>query len=330
MEILRHFPSVDAHDVECLGNAGGFSGACLWKIGTPAGRLCLRKWPQAHPTEDVLRHIHGLLLHAASNGMSELPIPLLNERGDSIVRQRGTLFELSPWMPGQANYHTSPSAQRLSSAMTTLARFHTAMRTHPHHGEQSGAGCSPGIAQRHDKLERLLHGELNRLATAVADSPDPEIRQRGRRLLEFFPRSSSRVLQLLDRALPLQVTLQPCIRDIWHDHVLFTGDKVTGLIDFGAMRYDNVACDLARLIGSLVGDRKADWSAALQAYTTERPLTADENLLIHAFDQSSVLMSGLSWLQWICVDGRQFDNQRQVLRRLDENLRRMEHLCGSA
>jgi Ser/Thr protein kinase RdoA (MazF antagonist) len=330
MEILQQFPGVDPQDIECLGNAGGFSGACLWKITTQPGLLCVRKWPKSHPSENALRHIHGLLQHATQQGMTELPAPLLDGGGNSIVRHRARLYELTPWMPGQANYHASPSDQRLSAAMTTLARFHTAVATYPRDGGQVGASCSPGLIQRHDKLQRLLHGELDRLATTVAGYHDPEITQRGRRLLEFFRRSGGKVLQLLDHTAPLKVALQPCIRDIWHDHVLFTGNEVTGLIDFGAMRHDNVACDLARLIGSLVGDREAEWFAALQAYAAQRPLTTDENLLIRAFDQSGVLMSGLSWLQWICVEGRQFDDQQQVLRRLDDNLRRIEHLCDSA
>ena len=260
--------------------------------------------------------------------MSELPVPLLDGTGDSIVRQRGTLYELTPWMPGEADYHTSPSAQRLSAAVTTLARFHSAVETYPRDSDTTGPRCSPGLLQRRDKLDRLLHGELDRLAAAVAGYRDPQINQRGRRLLEFFRGSSGNVRQLLGNAARLKVALQPCIRDVWHDHVLFTGNEVTGLIDFGALRHDNVAIDLARLIGSLVGDREADWSAALRVYAAQRPLSADENLLIRAFDQSGVLMSGLNWLQWICVEGTQFDNQQQILRRLDENLRRIEHLCG--
>ena len=328
-EILRRFPKVDVRNVENLGNAGGFSGACLWKITTPAGPLCLRAWPKSHPSEDGLRHIHGLLLHAARQGMDELPVPLLHGGGNTVVWERGTLYELTAWMPGEADYHASPTDQRLTAAMTTLARFHTAVATYPQVRGPVGPSCSPGLVQRRDQLDRLLHGELDQLATAVARYHDPEINRRGRHLLEFFRRGAANVQLLIGRAAALKVVLQPCIRDIWHDHVLFTGDIVTGLIDFGALRDDTVACDLARLIGSLVGDRKTAWSTALQAYAAYRPLSAEENLLIRAFDQSGVLMSGLNWLRWICVEGKRFDNHQHVLRRLDENLRRIEHLCGS-
>ncbi|MDP6553961.1 MAG: phosphotransferase [Pirellulaceae bacterium] len=330
MQILRHFPDVDARDIQYLGNAGGFSGACLWKITTPSGPLCLREWPKPHPTERALGHIHGLLLHAARQGMSELPVPLLHGGGNTILRQRRRLYELTPWMPGQANYRTGPTVRRLRATMTVLARFHAAVRTYPRARAQAGPSCSPSLVQRQAKLERLLHGELDRLAIATAGYHDAEICRRGQHLLELFSRAAGQVVELLGRATRLKVTLQPCIRDIWHDHILFTDDEVTGLIDFGAMRFDNVSCDLARLIGSLVADNQADWSVALHAYETHQPLTADEHLLIRAFDQSGVLMSGLSWLRWICVEGKKFDNQQHVLHRLDENLQRIEHLCGSA
>lgn len=326
IEVLQHFPEVEMQDIACLGNAGGFSGACLWKITTASGgTLCLRRWPQAHPTEDALGQLHGLLWHAARLGMAELPAPLPHSGGDSVLKHHQTLFELTPWMPGLADFHARPNAARLANAMTVLARFHAAAQSYVPVGDQFG--CSPGVIQRQTNLQGMLHGELDRLKPAVTGHADAEIRERGRRVLELFPRRAGDVLQLLGRAATRQVARQPCIRDVWHDHVLFTGDDVTGLIDFGAMRTDNVACDLARLIGSLVGDSRADWSVALSAYESQRSLTEDEHLLIRAFDQSAALMSGLNWLQWICVEGRRFDDPQRVLARLDENLRRLEYLC---
>lgn len=328
-EILRHFPGVEAQEIVALGNAGGFSGARLWKITTPAGTLCLRRWPPAYPTEAVLHKIHGVLGQAATQGMTEFPVPLRHAGHDTVLKLRQALYELTPWMPGRADFHARPTAARLASAMTALGRFHAATRTYPFGLNQTGRRCSPGIVQRQVRLQELLHGELDRLAASVAAFHDQEINSRGRRLLQMFPACSGKVAPLLGLAASLEVSLQPCIRDIWHDHVFFTGDEVTGLIDFGAMRSDNVSCDLARLVGSLVADRPADWTAALDGYEAERPLTADEQVLIRAFDQSGVLMSGLSWLQWICVEGRRFDDRQRVLLRLDENLQRMEHLFRS-
>ncbi len=64
----------------------------------------------------------------------------------------------------------------------------------------------------------------------------------------------------------LAAPLQPCIRDVWHDHVLFVGDDVSGLVDFGAMQPDSVAADIARLLGSLAGDDRQAWTIGLAAY----------------------------------------------------------------
>ena len=83
----------------------------------------------------------------------------------------------------------------------------------------------------------------------------------------LLPRAIGQLAPLSNIALPVQ----PCIRDIWHDHVLFTGDEVTGIIDFGAMDIDTPATDVARLLGSLVGDDEAGWRTASSAYSADSP-----------------------------------------------------------
>ena len=327
IEVLTQFPAVRFQHADCLHNAGGFSGACLWRITTPTQVFCLRRWPLEHPSRVVLSEIHRVLQYAHCHGVPELPAPLHHRGGDSVLKHRRALFELTPWMPGQADYHQRPSAARLNSAMTALARFHAATDSYQRATQSAVHASSPGLAKRHARLARLQRGELDRLAAAVAVHPDADIRQRGDRLLGMVPRRANDVLRVLAHAAGRQVPLQPCIRDVWHDHVLFTDERVTGLIDFGAMRTENVACDVARLAGSLVGDDPPDRNAALEAYQTVRPLTADEQLLIRAFDQSTVLLSGLNWLQWICIEGKRFDDRQRVLLRLDEILVRMEYLC---
>jgi len=133
---------------------------------------------------------------------------------------------------------------------------------------------------------------------------------------------------MLNSGRNLRVRIQPVIRDIWHDHVLFTGDEVTGLIDFGAMQNDCVSTDIARLLGSLVGDDADGWKCGLNAYRRERSLTPDEESLVQVFDASTVLLSGMNWLQWIYVEGRHFDRRTTILARLDVTIVRLEGLVA--
>src|SRR3954466_9640280 len=110
--------------IEPVGNAGGWSGSRLWRIGDASGReLCLRRWPKEHPTKDRLRLIHDVLKIVSA----ELPIvacPLPAGDGATFVEHGGHLWELSPWLPGVADYRSQPSHERLRAAVAILARFH--------------------------------------------------------------------------------------------------------------------------------------------------------------------------------------------------------------
>ena len=59
------------------------------------------------------------------------------------------------------------------------------------------------------------------------------------------------LLSELKSAAEKPVATHPVLRDVWSDHVLFEGARVTGIIDYGALRMDEPAADLARLLGSL-------------------------------------------------------------------------------
>ena len=77
---------------------------------------------------------------------------------------------------------------------------------------------------------------------------------------EWVPRA---LATWAERPLPLQ----PCLCDVWHDHVLFEGDTVTGVIDYGGAKIDHVAVDLARLLGSMAGDKAKLRAAGLPLFT---------------------------------------------------------------
>ena len=135
----------------------------------------------------------------------------------------------------------------------------------------------------------------------------------------YLPRAIERLTPLVN----VPLAIQPCLRDIWHDHVLFTGNEVTGIIDFGAVDIDTPATDIARLLGSLVGDDAFGWRAGLDAYATIRPLAAEEETAVRALDASGTILAGCNWIRWICIDGRQFEDRSRIRERFERIISRL-------
>jgi Ser/Thr protein kinase RdoA (MazF antagonist) len=326
-------PVLAAYPVECqptriefLGSAGGFSGAQFWRLETPRGPLCLRRWPQEYPPTDQLEFIQAVLWHVDQEGFRLVPVPLETMRHAGYVRSAGHLWELSPWLPGTADYLTSPSATKLSAAMQALARFHVAAASFPLPDVRGLA--SPGIRERCERLRAATPTRLAQLSDGLRNFAWPELSAAGQRLLDLFPLMANRVDAALAQAAGVRVDLQPCIRDPRHDHILYLKESVSGLIDFGALRPESVSGDVARLLGSLVDDSPEGWQQGLAAYQSLRPLSADELLLVQAFDQGNVLLAGINWLSWLVEEGRTFDDRPGVIARLQHYGRRLAHLAG--
>ncbi len=327
-------PDCRAESCLSLGSAGGFSGAAIWKLRCARGSLALRRWPPEHPSPPRLSWIHSVAAHAAAHGFDLLPQPITTTDGQTFVHHAGRLWELTPWLPGQADYHQRPSNQRLDNAMLALARLHRAVESFEH--VDTHLGPSPGAIDRRIRIAKLLAGELTELSAALEARPvPPEIADIGRRWIAAFPLAATVAAPLLDDAAGFRVAQQPCLRDVWSDHVLFTGDEVTGIVDLGAMRVESVATDVARLlgsmvgsmVGSLVGDDAALWQTGLASYTSLRPLDERELHLAFALDLGNVVLSGTLWLRWLLVDGRQFDDIAAIINRLRNGLQRLETLA---
>ena len=314
-------------EVEFLGSAGGFSGALFWRLLAPRGLLCLRRWPSEHPSEAQLRFIQAVLRHADQAGFHLVPVPYPCLDGRGYVVHGKHLWDLSPWMQGKADYHESPTEPRLSAALVALAQFHLATASVP--VDRPVGRRSPGIADRRVEVRHWMSGDLAALAHSVQPGAWPELDVRAQRVLALVPPRLEQLLPLLDDSAGREVPLQPCLRDVWHDHILFQGDRVTGLIDFGAMGWENVAADLARLLGSMVGNDAERWRIGLAAYQSLRPLSAAELRLVRAFDMSNSLLGGLHWIDWIYRRRRVFENRQAVLGRLDEILLRIEGLAAA-
>ncbi|MEX0643158.1 MAG: aminoglycoside phosphotransferase family protein [Pirellulales bacterium] len=321
--ILRFYPlECRPSQIDPLGSAGGMSGAEFWRITAPRGTLALRRWPLEHPTPERLRFIHAVLRHAAQRDIAFLPLPIRATSGESFICDAGHLWELAPWMPGTADYERAPSIDKLCAAMQALAEVHIALADcEPSElpdlaATQRVAGPSPAVTRRLVQLHELQRGGADKLSHAVTTANWPELAPLAHRFLAALPAAVPRVIAQLALLADMQFKLQPCLRDIWHDHVLFTGNEVSGLIDFGAVDIDSPTCDIARLLGSLVNDDISGWQTGLAAYSSIRPLSQDDIRAVIAIDSSGTVLAGCNWLRWVYVEGRRFDDHAQVIDRV--------------
>ena len=152
--------------VEDLGAAGGFSGARFWRVQSACGTLCLRRWPREYPPRERLEFIQAVLWHINREGFALIPVPRATGAGRGFVTHRGHFWELSPWLPGVADFAANPSRARLQAAMQALAQLHVAAATFPL-PQRGTEAPSPGIEQRLTKLRSWLDGGFNQLAAAI-------------------------------------------------------------------------------------------------------------------------------------------------------------------
>jgi homoserine kinase type II len=300
------------------------SGALFWRLESPRGRLVLRRWPIEHPSPDHLRLIHSVLRHVYERGLKFVPAPIAAAGGATFLEHGGHLWELTPWLPGVADYEQNPRVEKLRSAMKALAKFHLAAADFTMASLAPGsAGGSPAITRRLARIHELQSGGIDVLVRSISNEVWPALAPLARQFLAALPNAVPRAIAELAPLAGVALPLQPSIRDIWHDHVLFEGDNVTGLVDFGAMQVETPAGDVARLLGSLVGDDEVGWRDGLAAYNAVRPLSDHEVAAASALDRSGTLLAGCNWIRWIYVDGRQFEDREQVLKRFRRILARL-------
>jgi len=339
LELIAQYPDEFRPEaIEPLGSAGGFSGSAVFRVRRGDRVFCRNRWPSGVRSPEPLQFIHAVLYHVVRQGLDWVPAPCRDRSEQTYVWLGDHFWELAPWMPGEADFHVAPRPERLDAAMKALAQFHRAAATFSNDarlpksrrlGEPASTfhtGPAPGVLERLDRVRGYLADDLDRLARCIVPEVWPGICDRAWRAVTSARICLEPVKDLLEATTALEVPLQPCIRDVWHDHVLFTGDRVTGLVDFGAMGIGNVAGDVARLLGSLAGDNASLWRAGLNAYDSVRPLSDAERTLVTVFDRSGVVLAALNWIEGLYRERRKLPDAAAVARRFDELLPRLKTL----
>jgi Ser/Thr protein kinase RdoA (MazF antagonist) len=304
-EVLAAYPSPLRGRLEPLGNRGGFSGARLWRLHTPGGLFCLRAAAPAEAPAHVAGR-HRLMTLACRAGLGFVPVVLTTPRAETVVQAGGRCWELMQWLPGRADYRAAPSPARLRAAAQALAAVH---RVWEPLGGEVVSPC-PAVASR---LEAVAAPRPRR------PDGDPLLARLDAAVARWLPR----VPEMLGEAAgPCRV--QPCLRDVWHDHLLYEGERLTGLVDYASVAPDAVATDLARLLGSLVEDDSDGWRLGLEAYREVRGLSPGEERLARLLDRTGVLVGLANWLSWLTDPGRTFEDRSHARRRVEDLLGRVE------
>src|SRR5262249_24985804 len=155
-----------------------------------------------------------------------------------------------------------------------------------------------------------LAGGLEFYRRELSRQPLGPLRDLAERWLGLASGVADRVRADLARAKGVAVRRQPCLRDARPEHFLFQGDRVSGLVDFGAMGRESVAADLARLSSEWLGCDPSLRDLAFQSYAASRALSVTELRLVSVFEEASDLLIAGHWIRWHFLEGRTFADPR--------------------
>jgi Ser/Thr protein kinase RdoA (MazF antagonist) len=305
----------------------GFSGSALWKVialepTAFPNPLCLKRWPAEHPPPARLPWIHQVQLRARQQGLNFVAEPQHTQAGQTICEFAGSTWELMTWLPGEVDPSPSPAPARIAAAFRALATFHAATAETERSAATHIFQPAPAFADRLARWQQLTAGKIEQIRRAVDQQRIPQLDDLARNWLSLHSNLPPDLADQLLAAVRLSLPLQPAIRDLWRDHVLFSGNEVSGFLDFGAMRVDTPLTDIARLLGSLAQDDATLRNIACDAYAALIPLSPRERELIDLLDHSGALLGGWNWLDWLYVEQRQFPSLAAVRSRLNELLNR--------
>ena len=292
---------------------GGLSSSPIFRCIIETGEnstvhACLKGTPASPQNFERLQLAEKAISSANKHEPRVLPSTLPPSTHPFAIRADELYWQLSQWMPGKANYLEQPSDKKLRNAVSTLAQLHVVWAKSPNAGHLGPIDyTSPAMDDRIRMLEALTQQSLldfgrpaNLREEDLARRTSLQLVRLGKEWLEQL---------LFHRKQPIK--LHTVLRDIWSDHVLFVDEAVSGIIDLGAIRIDEPATDVARLIGSLEPNSPARWRMALETYRHINPSVSFERVAL--LDKVSCLLSAVQWYRWLIAERRQFHSPATVL-----------------
>jgi Ser/Thr protein kinase RdoA (MazF antagonist) len=325
----------------------GFSGSRLFVVELPdrPGRFVLKSFHAAASREHAA-FVHHLVRHIRSECSTPVAEVMPALDGDTIVSDaEGRLWELARFMPGVAM--PCPTPAQAAAAATALAQLHLAAARLVNHPPRQD--FSPGLALRIERARELLarpwqarchawsHAARHRMPADRWTALDARV---AAAIDLFTAAGGDAFLARVASIQPHSAMLQPVLRDVWCDHVLFAderSDSVTAIVDLHAAGIDTPATDLTRLMGSWAapagGERLSildRWPTAVAAYDRVRRLSHAEADLIPFLHATGVVCGLDNWFRWTLDEQREFPDARRMLARIDRLLQELPAAIATA
>jgi Ser/Thr protein kinase RdoA (MazF antagonist) len=344
--LCRRWSAAAPVSIAALGTPG-FSGSQVFvvELSDRPGRFVLKSFHAGASVEHA-RFVHGLVRHLLAECRTPLAELIVALDGDTIVIDaEGRLWELSRFMPGVAVPCPTPS--QAAAAATALARLHLATARLVTHSPRQD--FSPGLALRIERARELLtrpwqarcHAWSRATRHRMPADQWTALDARVATAIDLFTAAGGNAfLARVASIQPQSCVLQPVLRDVWCDHVLFaeqTSDSVTAIVDLHAAGIDTPATDLARLMGSWAapagGERLSildRWPTAVAAYDRVRSLSHAEADLIPFLHATGVVCGLDNWFKWTLDEHREFPDARRMLARIDRLLQELPAAIATA
>jgi Ser/Thr protein kinase RdoA (MazF antagonist) len=303
----------------------GLSGARVAKVFSQDQQACLKRWPLGTKRERVVE-VHQVLNQIYHHGCRLVPKLFRSlDLSTHLVDSDGYHWELAQWFDGVPSAAPA-NRETLVTAGEALAHLHEFLARL---GQQSGQ--APNLKTRLHRLNHIDHDLPNikeKIQHFVRQQQLPAAMPSVVSACQLWSERSQRAIARLARFVSISLPLHYVLRDIHRDHLLFRPDATYCFIDFDAMRIDTPLTDLARLLGSLGGDRTDAVTLGIEGYRRYRSLSNELWEVVELLDQTTSLAAMMTWVQWILLDSLP-DNITiaQAITRMKEHSERVRAIC---
>lgn len=320
--VLEAF-GIMAAEVQAVPRPGFSTASVLKVVASDRSAYCVKQAAAAAATDETLSLAYRVLNQAFQAGCDFIPVPRLAVSGQPWYERGGFRWEVCNWLPGAADFNLRPSRDRLHAAVEAVARFHAAAQ----YGSATW-GVSPAVARRlallrqlPERYDALISANFattigGRVPVARVLRRIPDLHSEWQRQGEFLAGRTWR--------------LQPVHGDLWHDHLLFTGNRLTGMIDFSALKIDMPQLDWGRLVSSLRIEERIPWNEFFMSLEDcrQQKISPDEIQAIRWFGRVTLAFAALHWTERIQKTGAEVGDSSRVWERFAEVCHQLELELG--